>query len=147
MAFNVESNVLTSGFGYRLRLDFLKRYTYPTHLHDKKVAVDGMRVVHPNIGIIVLKGPQGERVFASDMAQRLKQIWNCSATDHVVQLADVCYACNREHGDNGEPLRTCSFCLLTSHAYCIEHSGFSDSFKEEAPSELPERFNFRNMCS
>ncbi len=146
VTFNIFNHTMASGWGYRLRLDFLFRYQYPGGImYDPKVNMGGTTVVHPNIGMIMIKGGPSTRPFAPDHIQRLKRVWNCAAVRPVVVLQPTCFACYSSDG----ALQTCPFCLLTSHARCVDGLDHRSKPRLNPIDDniyLPARFGAHNCC-
>ena len=111
----------------------MKRYQYPVG-HKKDVSDDvpgAVRIISPCVGVVMCKGPRAERSFVPDTAARLRNMWNTSCLPDVPLHA--CFACGL--GLDAGELRSCAFCLLSSHK---ASSCPSTASTWAPPVELPE---------
>ena len=127
------------GDGHALRVDpDSKKCIYPTYLHDPKFKAvsDPMIVVSPDIGIYVYKEKSANLPYYPDDAVRLENMYN---NVPMIPSHSICFLCKA-----GCDMRTCSFCLLTSHRDCIDTMVFV--FPDAVHVQLPRRFGSGNMC-
>ena len=145
--FDAVSHHVVCGYGFFIEEDHLQRYKYPIALHNVLNDTSGMRVLSPDIGVLMLKAPRAEREPAPAHVHQLQRMWAViqSAADQI-SLQQTCHFCGG--AESGTDLRTCALCMLTSHNACAEQRSTSTQFSFSKDTLLPEDlFGDHNVCA
>ena len=139
---DMASTSMSSGFGYKVRLDVYNRFIIPGGISDTKASVANLSVVCPDIGCVLSRGPKSERLHRPDWVHLLMRIWQIAHSPLV--LASLCNICGA-HVD-GDSF-TCAICLCTYHRKCTHKCSPTDNMLGRYSADmLAGRFGESNMC-
>ena len=112
---------ITSGIGWLVRLDGLKRPLWPTYLCDVKIDFGATQafsfLVHANLGIRII-GKAHENEPIPEWILSLQRIWS-ELMETIVASDDKCFVCGGV-GSADSALHVCALCHLCSHARCAQ---------------------------
>ena len=128
----------------------MQRYKSPIALHNVLNNTSGMRVLSPDIGVVMLKCRPTEREPAPAHVHQLQRMWSVvqSVNDQSC-LQQHCHFCGGADNDSdGMHLHTCALCMLTSHSACAEQRSTSAQFSFSKNGLLPgDIFDERKICA
>ena len=106
-----------------------------------KASLINFKVVSPDIGLVLQKGPRKDRQSRPLFVQRLSRVFMFA--DAPFALARYCFLCACAGGD----LFTCTVCLCTFHKGCTSKYTPLESLSGEfSCGLLASCFNTSNMC-
>ena len=137
------SQTITAGSGQRVRIDALNRAITPTHFWDPNKSRVGWGMIHPDIGMWMFKQGRSERDKISEDVIRLCKMVEQSRCSDMIPLDMSCFRCMMTSDD----IRTCAFCMLTSHPACLNYVPGRLPSERCTRSHLPATFTADTMCS